>query len=191
MNEPAAPGLGGAPARRIEIVEYDPRWPGEFASLGAVLRGSLDAVRIDHIGSTSVPGLPAKPVIDVQISVATLTPDDSFRPALEALGFRYRPDNPDLSKRYFREAPGRRRTHIHVRRAGSLDEQLALVFRDYLRTHPATADEYARVKRELAVAHRDDAHAYTEGKSPFIWGTLREAASWAQETGWQPGPSDA
>ncbi|QNP75820.1 GrpB family protein [Streptomyces roseirectus] len=176
----------------MEIVPYDPAWPTEFTALAARLRPALpDALRIDHIGSTSVPGLAAKPVIDVQISVPALTPDDDFRTPLEALGFRYRRDNPDRSKRYFREPEDTRRIHIHVRRAGSLDEQLNLVFRDFLRARPETARRYAEAKRELAARHRHDAEAYTEGKSPFIWATLREAAVWAQETGWEPGPSDA
>ncbi|MFE7277004.1 GrpB family protein [Streptomyces sp. NPDC057623] len=192
MTEAVADGPAGTPGRRVEIVPYDPRWPAEFTALGALLRAALtDVPRIDHVGSTAVPGLPAKPIIDVQISVTELTPDDTFRRPLEELGFRYRHDNPDLSKRYFREAPGSRRIHIHVRRAGSLDEQLNLVFRDFLRTHPDTARRYAHTKRELAARHRHDAQTYTERKSPFIWDVLREAASWSQETGWQPGRSDA
>lgn len=178
--------------RTIEIVPYDPAWPAEFAALAALLRPALANVsRIDHIGSTSVPGLDAKPVIDVQISVPALTPDDAFRIPLEGLGFRYRRDNPDLSKRYFREPEGARRVHLHVRRAGSLDEQLNLVFRDFLRARPDTARRYARTKRELAARHPHDGQAYTEGKGPFIWATLRQAAAWAQETGWEPGPDRA
>ncbi|MFJ9623211.1 GrpB family protein [Streptomyces sp. NPDC101181] len=192
MTEADGQGPADAPGRKVEIVPYDPLWPVQFAALGTLLRAALtDVARIDHVGSTSVPGLSAKPIIDVQISVTALTPDDPFRRPLEELGFRYRRDNPDLSKRYFREAPGSRRTHIHVRRAGSLDEQLNLVFRDYLRSHPESSRRYARTKQELAARYRYDAQAYTESKSPFIWETLREAASWSQETGWQPGPSDA
>src|SRR5262249_11057136 len=122
----------------IRIVPYDPAWPERFRTLGAALREALGevALRIDHIGSTSVPGLDAKPIVDIQISVASFEPLDSFRLPIEALGYVFRADNTDLAKRYFREPPGTPRTHIHVRRAGSWSEQFALLFRDYLRTHP-------------------------------------------------------
>jgi len=100
------------------------------------------------------------------------------------LGYVYRADNPERTKRYFREPPGRRRTHVHVRRAGSFSEQWALLFRDYLRAHPAAAAEYEAKKRTLAVRFRDDRHAYTRV-------IIRQADEWAQAQGWQPGPSDA
>jgi GrpB-like predicted nucleotidyltransferase (UPF0157 family) len=103
----------------------------------------------------------------------------------------YRPDNPERTKRYFREPPGRRRTHLHVRRAGSFSEQWALLFRDYLRAHRAVADDYAAVKRRLAIRFRDDRAAYTNAKAPFMWEVIRRADEWAQAQGWLPGPSDA
>jgi GrpB-like predicted nucleotidyltransferase (UPF0157 family) len=177
----------------IVVVTYDQAWPGLFAELGARLRSGLGrvALRIDHIGSTAVPGLAAKPVIDVQISVMQLEPVDPFRDPLEELGFVYRAGNSERTKRYFRESPGDRRTHIHVRRAGSFSEQLALLFRDYLRAHPAAAIDYARRKMELADAFRIDRQAYTDAKAPHIWQIIRDADGWAQRTGWEPGPSDA
>lgn len=175
------------------VAPYDPSWPALFAELGARLRTELGerATRIDHIGSTSVPGLDAKPIIDIQISVAALDPVDAYRAQIEASGFAWRADNPELTKRYFRETPGTRRTHIHVRRAGSFSEQFALLFRDYLRIHRDRADEYARLKHELAPLLRTERNAYVEAKGPFIWETIRLADEWAQMTGWEPGPSDA
>ncbi len=118
--------------RRIEVLPYDPEWPGLFQAIGARLREALGTVasRIDHIGSTAVPGLAAKPVIDIQVSVSALEPSDPFRIPLEALGYLFDMENDDLTKRYFHEAPGNRETHIHVRRAGSWTEQSALLFRD-------------------------------------------------------------
>jgi GrpB-like predicted nucleotidyltransferase (UPF0157 family) len=86
-----------------------------------------------------VPGLDAKPVIDIQISVASFEPLDDYRLPMEELGYVYRGDNPERTKRYFRESPGQRRTHIHVRRLGSWSEQFALLFRDYLRANPEDA----------------------------------------------------
>jgi GrpB-like predicted nucleotidyltransferase (UPF0157 family) len=179
--------------RTVEIVAYDPAWPGRFAELGRELRAGLGdvALRIDHIGSTSVPGLAAKPVIDVQVSVAAFEPLAAFSQPLERLGYVYRADNPERTKRYFREPPGRRRTHLHVRRAGSFSEQWALLFRDYLRAHPDVAAEYEAVKRRLAIRFREDRRAYTDAKGPFMWEVIRRADEWAQAQGWLPGPSDA
>jgi GrpB-like predicted nucleotidyltransferase (UPF0157 family) len=177
----------------VEVVPYDPEWPLRFHQLASDLRAALGdaAVRIDHIGSTAVPGLDAKPVIDVQISVMALEPMEAYRVALEALGYRWRADNPDLSKRYFREAPGQPRTHIHVRPAGSFSEQVALLFRDYLREHLADAGEYGILKHALAARHRDDREAYTDAKDSFIWAVMRKASRWSQDTGWRAGPPDA
>jgi len=177
----------------IVIVDYHPDWPGRFRALGAQLRGALGpvALRIDHIGSTAVPGLAAKPIIDVQVSVASFEPLDAIRAPLEALGWVYRGDNPDLAKRYFREAPGTRRTHLHVRLLGSWAEQHALLFRDYLRAHPDNAARYAAVKRALARRYRADRHAYTEGKGEIIWEITARAHAWHMAMGWVAGPSDA
>lgn len=177
----------------IVVVPYSSTWPNLFSKLGAVLRQALSetALRIDHIGSTAVPGLDAKPIIDVQISVASFEPLDVYRTPLEREGFVFRVDNPDRTKRYFREKPGERRTHIHVRRAGSWSEQLTLLFRDYLRTHQADAQQYAEIKYHLAEIYRDNRLAYTDGKAPFIWEVMVNANKWSQECGWEPGPSDA
>ena len=177
----------------IEIVPYDPAWPERFAQLGNELRDALGgaALRIDHIGSTAVPGLAAKPVLDVQISVASFEPVETFREPLESLGYVYRGDNTERTKRYFREPPGSARTHVHVRRAGSFSEQFALLSRDYLRAAPDVAADYEALKRRLATRHRDDRNAYTEAKVPFFWEVIRRADEWAQRRGWSPGPSDA
>ena len=106
-------------------------------------------------------------------------------------GYVYRADNPERTKRYFREPPGRPRTHVHVRRAGSFSEQWALLFRDYLRAHAEVAAEYAALKRRLAARLRDDRRAYLDAKGPFLWEVMRLADGWAQAEGWHPGPSDA
>jgi GrpB-like predicted nucleotidyltransferase (UPF0157 family) len=177
----------------IEIVSYDPAWPQRFAELGADLRRALGdvALRIDHIGSTAVPGLAAKPIIDVQVSVASFEPLAAFKAPLEGLGYVFRADNTERTKRYFREPPGACRTHIHVRRAGSFSEQFPLLFREYLRTHRADAAEYAALKNHLAQRHLENRHAYTEAKQPFTWEVIRRADEWAQQEGWTPPASDA
>ncbi len=175
------------------IVDYTPSWRAEFEDLGSRLREALGgaALRIDHVGSTSVPGLAAKPIVDVQISVPSLDPVDAYRLGIESCGFVWQADNPELTKRFFREVPPRKRTHVHVRRAGSFGEQFALLFRDYVRAHGERADAYASLKRSVAHLLLTDRSAYVEAKSPFIWDVIRDADEWAQETGWVPGPSDA
>jgi GrpB-like predicted nucleotidyltransferase (UPF0157 family) len=177
----------------IEVATYDPAWPARFSVLGATLRHALGAtaLRIDHIGSTSIPGLDAKPIIDVQVSVASFDPFDPICAAMEEIGFRHRPDNPDRSKRYFRELPDTSRTHLHFRRSGSWPEQFALLFRDYLRAHDSDRDDYARLKHELAAQFRFDRAMYVDAKAPFIWSVMQKADVWSQAIGWVPGPSDA
>ncbi|MBB2948171.1 GrpB-like predicted nucleotidyltransferase (UPF0157 family) [Actinoplanes lutulentus] len=175
------------------MVDHDPGWAARFAEVGASLREALGdvAVRIDHIGSTSVPGMAAKPIVDIQVSVASLEPVSVFRDPLVGCGWVYRAENAERTKRYFREGPGRPRTHLHVRQAGSFSEQFALLFRDFLRVDERTAREYALLKRELAERYREDRHGYTDAKASFVWEVIRRADGWAQRVGWQPGGSDA
>jgi GrpB-like predicted nucleotidyltransferase (UPF0157 family) len=188
----AGPGGPGG-AEPIMVVPYDPAWPDWFRQVATRLRAALGevALRIDHIGSTAVPGLAAKPVLDVQIAVASFGPLAAFRGPLEDLGYVYRAENPERTKRYFREPPGGRRTHLHVRLRGHWSEQFALLFRDYLRAHPDAAGRYAALKADLAVRFRTDRQGYTDAKDPFIWATMREADAWAQASGWVAGAADA
>jgi GrpB-like predicted nucleotidyltransferase (UPF0157 family) len=177
----------------VGVVDYDPDWPRALGERAKPIRAALGevALRIDHIGSTAVPGLAAKPIIDIQISVAAFDPLDLYRAPLGGLGYAFRADNTELTKRYFREPQGERRTHVHVRRAGSFSEQFPLLFRDFLRAHPLEAAEYGALKRRLAERHRHDRRAYTEAKVPFTWEIIRRADAWAQARGWTPPPSDA
>ncbi|HYA54740.1 MAG TPA: GrpB family protein [Thermoplasmata archaeon] len=181
-----------APEEPVVIVRYDPAWSDVFQKLGSELRTLLGPVarRIDHVGSTAVPGLDAKPVIDVQVSVDSLQPERPYLQPLTAGGYRWNSDNPDRSKRFFREPEGAPRAHLHVRAVGSFDEQLNLLFRDYLRTHSDSAAEYARTKWTLAERFRTDREGYVRAKEPTVWELLRRAHDWAQETGWSAGPTD-
>jgi GrpB-like predicted nucleotidyltransferase (UPF0157 family) len=178
---------------RVHVVPYDADWPSRFQDIAIPIRRALGSValRIDHIGSTAVPGLAAKPVIDVQISVASFEPLDNYRDPLQSLGYVFRADNPERTKRYFREAPTRPRTHVHVRRFGSWGEQYALLFRDYLRGHPTQAQRYADVKYRLASQFAGDRHSYTDAKQPFVWEIMGAADTWSQAVGWEPSASDA
>ncbi|HLI66867.1 MAG TPA: GrpB family protein [Caulobacteraceae bacterium] len=188
----------------IEIVEPRAGWAAEFGAIAERLAdvfGGL-ALRIEHIGSTSVAGLAAKDVIDVQVTVASLDlpgigetltaagfpPRDGLwgaegywedhRPA----GASERPD--DWVKRYARGAPGQRRSHIHIRRAGAENERYARLFRDYLRANPPAAATYGEIKRELAARHADDVDAYYAVKDPVCDLIIQAAELWAVATGW-------
>lgn len=177
----------------IIVVRYDPAWPLEFRRIAKGIRGRLGptALRIDHVGSTSVVGLDAKPIIDVQVSVGRLDPLNAFRRPLEQIGYRFQGANPDLSKRFFLGPTDQRRTHVHVRVAGCFDEQFNLLFRDFLRSHPTEAAEYAREKWRLAEQHRNDREGYVRAKEPTIWRLTRSAHDWLQTAAWSAGPSDA
>ncbi|MEM7017363.1 MAG: GrpB family protein [Pseudomonadota bacterium] len=175
----------------IIICDYDPAWAEEFQTVGRLIRQSLGdiAERIDHIGSTSIPRLAAKPIVDIQISVRSLEPM-YYREPLESLSFVWKSDNPQRTKRYFRESPGNKRTHIHVRKLGSWHQQFPLLFRDYLRISEADRALYASTKRQMAEKFRDDRFAYVEAKDPVIWEIMKRADVWAAESEWEPGPSD-
>jgi GrpB-like predicted nucleotidyltransferase (UPF0157 family) len=164
----------------IEVVDYDPSWPERFQTWRARLADALDATatRIEHVGSTSVPGLAAKPVIDVQISVPDLTDEAAYVPAIEAAGVAFRAR--DAEHRYFRPGANRPRdVQVHVCQAGSQWERQHLLFRDFLRADDATRDAYARLKRDLAGRFRDDRIAYNQAKTNFILDTMDRAETWA------------
>lgn len=187
----------------IAVVPYHPEWPQEFAAIGAELRRALGdlALRIDHIGSTSVPGLAAKDVIDVQITVQELAP--AIEQALIRTGYGRRgdlwhdhvppgaPQTPsEWAKWLFKASPQQRPAHIHVRLVDHLNQRYPLLLRDYLRAHPDVAEAYARVKRALARYHPDDMDAYYDVKDPVCDIIMGGAEEWAGAVNWQAGPSD-
>jgi GrpB-like predicted nucleotidyltransferase (UPF0157 family) len=187
----------------VEIVPYDARWPAEFRDVAARMRRVLgeDVVRIDHIGSTAVPGLDAKDVVDVQV---TVTDAAAFLPATDRLasaGWRPHPgidhdhDVPGLppgqTKRFLHEPDGERRTNVHVRVLDAPNQRYPLLVRDYLRAHPGSAQAYAALKRELAAAFPGELGRYADAKDPACDLIYLAAEDWAGVTGWLPGPSDA
>ena len=159
----------------IDIVPYDPRWPREFEAERDRIERALGsiALRIEHHGSTSVPGLAAKPIIDVQVSVARLDPIDAYARPLADLGYVHVAHADDERCPFFHRPPAWPHTHhIHVVAAGGDEERRTLAFRDYLRAHPAAAREYEWLKRDLAAAHggsdTDSREAYARAKSAFV-----------------------
>ena len=182
----------------ILIEPYSERWPQDFRRIAERIRAAMGerALRIDHVGSTAVPGLAAKPVVDVQVTVAQLADAQPLADAgfEESLGFGdHRPpgaDGPDADweKRFFNPPVGR--ANVHVRVDGRANERYALLFRDYLRAHPLAAEAYAELKRRLARELRDGA-AYAVVKDPACDLIAVAAEAWAAETCWQLPPSDA
>jgi GrpB-like predicted nucleotidyltransferase (UPF0157 family) len=145
----------------VEVVPYDPRWPARFEAWRHRLAAALGpaATRIDHVGSTAVPGLASKPIIDIQVSVGDPEAEANYVPAVESTGLQLRAREP--GHRYFRPSPDRpREVHVHVCAAGSTWERDHLLFRDYLHAHSTTRDAYADLKWTLAQRYRDDRLAY-------------------------------
>lgn len=184
----------------IEIVPYGPAWARRFQKTGVALRKALGerALAIHHIGSTSVPGLAAKDVIDVQVTVADF--DLSYRPFLEDLGLTFRGDiradhlppgtvlaPEELEKRYFTGDS----LHVHIRVADRFNQRYALLCRDYLRTHPGAASAYAEIKRQLARYFPNDVEAYYAVKDPVFDVIMAGAEDWAEMSDWQQAPTDA
>lgn len=164
----------------IRIVGHDPGWHTLFEQWRQRLSAELGetAIRIEHVGSTSVPGLPAKAIVDIQISVRDLEDESRYVAQLEQSGNQLR--SRDRLHRYFRPFPGfPRDRHIHVCASGSTWEREHLLFRDYLRTHAAARDLYAAAKRQAAARWADDGWAYTDAKTQVIMSLLADAESWA------------
>jgi GrpB-like predicted nucleotidyltransferase (UPF0157 family) len=190
------------PARPIVISPADPLWPQRFRTLGGALRERLgaDAVRIDHIGSTAVPGLAAKDVVDVQITVARLDVTDGWPAELlpglvrsTETSTDHRPagaegDDADWAKRYWSNSHD---IHVHVRSAGAPNQRYALLFRDYLRSDKRAALAYAATKEALADVTDGDRGDYYAVKDPVCDLIIAGAEQWALRTGWSPPPSDA
>ena len=159
----------------LQIVQHDPRWSEWFEAERQRLARALGAaaIRIEHHGSTAVPGLAAKPIIDIQISVARLHPMDGYAQALASLGYTHVP-HPDDERCPFFHRPDEwpHSHHVHVVQTGSDEERRTLAFRDYLRTHPAAAREYEALKRKLAAelvgADAASRERYAHAKRDFV-----------------------
>ena len=168
--------------RPVEIVPYDAGWPRRFEATAADLRRALGPtlLAVHHIGSTAVPGLAAKPIIDLLPVVADLDAVDRVEPALERLGFRSRGEYGLAGRRYLvRDVDGRRVDHVHVYATGDPAITRHLAVRDYLRAHPSEADAYGALKAAVAAEHARDSRRYAETKGPFVEALERRALTWA------------
>jgi GrpB-like predicted nucleotidyltransferase (UPF0157 family) len=171
----------------IEISSYDPEWPRAFERWRARIAAGVGsaALHIEHVGSTSVPGLAAKPVVDIEVGVADLEAEDAYVPALESTGLEFRLREP--WRRFFRPPNGQLRdVHVHVCVPESAWSREHLLFRNYLRASPAARDAYAALKFELARRWHNDRPAYNAAKTAFILDTLDDAGRWAAAGAPQP-----
>lgn len=186
MSEPRHPSLDERFDPAVRIVEYDPAWPEMAADeidriAAAVGEG---AARIDHVGSTAVPGLAAKPIVDPQLSVADIDDPSIYVGPLEGLGYLFAPDPASPDFHFFGLPAARPRTHhLHVCAAGSEHERRHLAVRDYLRAHPEEASAYAVLKRHLVALDPGDRLAYIEGKDDCVAALELRALAWASAAG--------
>jgi len=176
-DKPLATGLiGGAEKREIRIVDYDAGWPKKFEThakrIAEALGGS--ALRIEHVGSTSVPGLAAKPIIDIIVVVADSADESVYLPRLEAAGYVLRVREPDWNEHRMLRTP-ERDVHVHVYSAGCPEIRRNLAFRDRLRRDDDDRRRYERTKRELAACEWPDMNAYAYAKTEVIESILAAA----------------
>jgi dephospho-CoA kinase len=174
---------------QLHLAPYDPTWPAQYGRLAARLTHAVGTgcLRVDHVGSTAVPGLPAQDVIDIQLTVTDLTVADALADPLTDAGF---PRSPDAShatsneRRHGGTDPARV-VHLHVRAAGSPGWRLALLLRDWLRTEPAGRAEYLALKQRLAGTGMSTGE-YAKAKESWFDAVRRRAEQWAAETAWRP-----
>ena len=164
----------------VEVVPYNPNWPAQFEAEASILREVLGdiVVAIHHMGSTSVPGLQAKPIIDMLPEVTDLEALDALTSRFEACGYEVMGAYGIPGRRYFRKGGDHRTHHIHAFASGDPNIDRHLAFRDYLRAHPAVAQEYGRVKEESARRSNNDIEDYCDAKDPFIKLHEPKALAW-------------
>ena len=177
--------------RRVEVVPHDPRWRDAFEAeaerVAAALGGNVVAVH--HVGSTAIPGIYAKPVIDLLVEVRDIAAVDGRSHTMESLGYEVMGEYGIHGRRYFRkdDREGVRTHHVHAFEAGSAEARRHLAFRDYMIAHPADAQRYSELKRKLAAEHPQNIDEYMDGKDGFIKEIDRRAARWrASQTGQEP-----
>ena len=171
-------------AGAIVVCDYDPNWPILFERESTAIKQALGAfaLAIEHVGSTAVPGLPSKPIIDLLVGVPSLEQaSQQWVEPISALGYHYMPEYVSWlpGELFFRKGPpGPWTHHVHLMEPAHPRWEALLVFRDYLRAHSAAALAYADIKRSLAASSVDDIAAYRNGKSIFVEETTEKARAW-------------
>lgn len=169
--------------RNIHVVSYNPDWQQQYeheAEQIKVVFGTL-LVAIHHIGSTSVPGLYAKPIIDIMPVVRDIEQVEKYKEAMAALGYQARGENGIPGRRYFCKGEDAHRTHhVHIYDPNNSEVTAHLNFRDYLRAHPDDAQRYGALKRRLAAEFTNDIYGYMDGKDALVKELIAKANRWQQ-----------
>ena len=167
--------------RNVVVVPYDPHWPALYRREAALISAAFghELIAIHHIGSTSIPGMSAKPIIDIMPLVRDIERVDALNPAMQQLGYVAKGENDIPGRRYFVKANDEQRTHhVHTYALGNPEIARHLDFRDYLIAHPAEAQQYAHLKLALAAQFPHDIDSYVAGKDSFIKQMLEHARVW-------------
>jgi GrpB-like predicted nucleotidyltransferase (UPF0157 family) len=162
----------------VELHTYNPAWPLIFEKEKEIINQSLapSPLPMEHIGSTSVPGMDAKPTIDILLGVDDLSDFSQLIPALSRAGYEYIPKSELKTRRFFRKgAPGRGTCHLHLCEWQGEEWKEKVIFRDYLRKNPEKASEYTTLKRTLVRDYKHHRSLYTEKKTPFIQSVVKQA----------------
>lgn len=170
----------------VLLLPHDPRWAERAAREAARLRDALgeNLVRVHHIGSTAIPGIEAKPIVDLLPEVRAIEAVELANDAMRALGYGVHGEFGIAGRRYFtwvNPASSQRELHVHVFEQGSEHVARHLAFRDYMRAHPADARAYEAEKRRCRDLHPKDSRAYSEAKSPWIAAAQERALAWGRE----------
>ena len=169
-------------ARKISLVEYNPMWVDMYEEEAEFVKSALGhlVVGIHHIGSTAIPGICAKPIIDILVEASDIEGIESRNEAMIELGYEPRGEFGIPGRRYFSKGSDEIRTHhVHIFQVGDPQIKRHLNFRDYLIAYPDKAREYCELKKQLASQFREDIENYTEGKSEFIEDIDRRALDWS------------
>ncbi len=168
--------------RKVEVVPHDPQWRNAFEAEAKHVAAALDenVAAIHHIGSTAIPNIYAKPVVDLLVEVRDITEVDRRSSAMESLGYEVMGEYGIPGRRYFRKdnREGIRTHNIHAFETGSAEVERHLAFRDYMIAHPGDAQRYSELKRKLAEEHPQSIDGYMDGKDGFIKEMDRRAAQW-------------
>ncbi len=158
--------------RKVEVVPYNPKWPKMFEVESKRITDVLgeNIVRIHHIGSTAIPNIYAKPIIDLLIEVKYITKVDEQNSQMESLGYEVMGEFGIIDRRFFRKDnhKGIRTHHVHIFEFGSKQIERHLAFRDYMIAHPEEAQQYSQLKRELAKKYPTNIQKYMDGKDSFV-----------------------
>lgn len=165
--------------RKVIVTAYNPDWEGQFEKAAADIRKVIgkECIAVHHIGSTSVFGLAAKPIIDLMPIVNAIETVDLLNEEMTGLGYTAKGENGLAGRRYFEKGGDNRTHHVHFYEAGNPEVERHLAFRNYLRNHPQEAQEYALLKHRLAAQFPTDAHQYSEGKAAFVAAIEQRALS--------------